>query len=336
MNDYELASSWIKSADNIVVVPHYNADGDAVGSSLGMYLLLQNIGKNVKVVYPNDFPSFLKWMKGADEIIIAEKDIQIAELTIAGADLIIMTDFNSLGRIDLLGNPVSKSKARKIVIDHHPNPDDFADLLFSDTSVSSAAELVFQFIGKVGLKHAVDKFVAECIFTGIMTDTGSFSFNSSRPETYQIVSELLGFGINKDEIYSQVFDNYSENRFRLLGYCLNNKMNVLPAFSTGYISISKKELEQFNFEPGDTEGFVNYPLSIKGIVFSAIFIEKEDHIKISFRSKGDFAVNDFARNYFNGGGHHNASAGKSELGMEETIIKFHELLMKHSDSLSKK
>ena len=334
MDKYKVSSQWIDNSERIVIIPHHNADGDAIGSSLGLYNLLLNMGKMPIVVCPNDFPDSLKWMNGADNVLIAQKNMQKAKSIIDGADLILMTDFNGLGRIDNLKDIVAKASAKKIVIDHHPNPEDFADILFSDVTVSSASELVYRFINKTGCKKYVNKAVAECIFVGIMTDTGSFSFNSSNPETFITVSELLEYDINKDDIYNQVFDNYSEHRLRLLGYCMNEKLVVFPEYKAGFISITKEELVRFEFEIGDTEGFVNYPLSIKGIIFSAIFIEKDNHIKTSFRSKGNFSVNDFSRNHFNGGGHINAAGGRCNLNMEETLNRFVKLLPDYSDKLN--
>jgi len=242
-------------------------------------------------------------------------------------------DFNDLKRVKELNEAHQAAKAYKVLIDHHPDPDVAVDCMISDTSVSSTAELVYRFIIDAGMKAHINRDVASCIFTGIMTDTGCFSFNSSNRNTWETVAALLDYGIEKDRIYSQVYDNFSANRMRMLGFCLNKNMEVLPDYRTGFIWLSRKDLDTFKFEPGDTEGFVNYPLSIRGIRFSALFIEKEDHVRVSLRSKGGFAVNTFSRNHFNGGGHLNASGGESFLSLLDTISRFKELLPQYLDQL---
>jgi bifunctional oligoribonuclease and PAP phosphatase NrnA len=221
---------------------------------------------------------------------------------------------------------ITRSGAFRILIDHHPNPSDFADIIISDTLASSTAELVLRFIELAGEPGLIDNVIATCLYAGIMSDTGSFNYNSSQPETYRVLAELLKRGIDKDFIYSMVYDNYSENRMRLLGYCLLEKMVVLPEHKTAYISLSLKEKKQYNYLRGDAEGFVNYPLSIRGIVFVAFFMENDDHVKLSFRSKGGFDTNKFAQENFDGGGHINASGGESKLSLPEAINKFVSLL----------
>lgn len=220
------------------------------------------------------------------------------------------------------------------MIDHHPDPTHFAEITISDTLYSSTAEMIFHVIESLGDEHLMNKEIAECIYCGIMTDTGSFNYNSSNPYTYSVVSKLIGLGINKDKIYWNVYDNFSVDRMRLLGYCLYQKMQVFPEYRSAFISLTKKDIQEFKFSPGDTEGFVNYPLSIKGIRFTGIFIEHDKHIKISFRSKGNFAVNKFAEDHFNGGGHINASGGYSYLSFEETLNKFKELLPQYKTELN--
>lgn len=328
------AAAFIKDARNIVLIPHHNADGDAVGSSVGLVNLLGNCDKKVKVVCPNRYPDFLMWMKGSKEVVFADEKYKVAQELIASSDLIIMTDFNGLDRIDSLKDLVGQSTAKKILIDHHPYPENIADIMFSDTTVSSTAELVYEFVLGTELQHCMDKAVAECLYAGILTDTGSFSFNSSNPRTFVIVAELLSYGVNKNQIFADIFDNFSNNRFRLLGHALKDKMVILPEYNTGYISLTAKELDSFNFVPGDIEGFVNYPLSIKGIVFSAIFVEKVNNTKISFRSKGNFPANKVMSTHFVGGGHMNAAGGKSRLNLNDTIEKFVKLLPEFKSQLN--
>ncbi|NJK87557.1 MAG: hypothetical protein HC906_17845 [Bacteroidales bacterium] len=229
---------------------------------------------------------------------------------------------------------MKESKAYKILIDHHPNPEDFCDFMYSDTSVSSTAELLYYFLLEVGYLNFLDVHSATCIFAGIMTDTGCFSYNSSNPDTYMVVQKMLGYGIEKDSIYYNVYDNFSANRMRLLGYILNEKMEVFPEFNTVLLSLTREEQKKYSFQPGDSEGFVNYPLSIKGIRFSAFFIEKEDHVKLSLRSKGNFSVNEFAGKHFNGGGHHNASGGEVNVSITDALQLFRDLLPKYKNELN--
>lgn len=326
---------YLDDSSNIVVVTHTNPDGDAIGSSLALYHFLSGMGKNCDVICPDNFPSFLAWMKGAGEITIVENDLKKSISLIDKSDLLINVDFNDLNRTVQLEDKIRQANIPKVLIDHHPHPQNFADLIISDVTKSSAAELIYQVIEESGNVQYINETVAECLFVGIMTDTGSFSYNSSKPYTYYAVSKLLQYKINKDEIFSQVYDSFSFERMRLLGYCLNEKMKVLPDDHTAYISITQEELKRYNYKIGDTEGFVNYPLSITGVQFTALFIEKEDEIKISFRSKGDFPANLFSRDNFNGGGHMNAAGGYSKLTLEETIGRFVDVLKKYKHYFAK-
>jgi bifunctional oligoribonuclease and PAP phosphatase NrnA len=318
----------------IAIMIHVNPDGDALGSSLGLLRLLEKLGHACSVISPNDYPEFLKWMPGTERVIIMESSPALAVETLQNADIIFAVDFNDLSRVKKLNEVVAASPAFKVLIDHHPNPDIMADCMLSDITSSSTAELVYRFIKEAGQSSRIDKDTASCLFVGIMTDTGCFSYNSSNRKTWEVVAELLDFGIEKDRLYYLTYDNYSADRLRLLGFSLNEKMEVFPEYRTGLIWLTRQDLFRYNFAVGDTEGFVNYPLSIRGIRFSALFIEKKDHVRISFRSKGNFAVNDFSRKYFNGGGHANASGGESYLSMEETVKRFKELLPGYKDQLA--
>ena len=310
----------------IVITTHVNPDGDAIGSSLGLceFLKLCNF-KNVTVISPNDYATFLKWMPGTDSIIIAENEFSNAEKIIQEAELIFCLDFNDINRTDNLKKPLYNSTAKTILIDHHPQPADSFDIAFSYINTSSTAEIIFKFIQAINYDN-LNKNIAACLFTGIMTDTGSFSYNCNNPETFHICSELIKTGINADNIHRLVYDTYSLNRMKLLGYCLNEKLTVLPEQQTAYIALTKEELETYNHHEGDTEGVVNYALSIRNIDLAALFIEKQDHVKLSLRSIGNIDVNDFARKYFNGGGHMNAAGGKYYKDISKTIEYFKSVL----------
>lgn len=316
----------IEQANYIVITTHKSPDGDAIGSSLGLYHFLKNKGKKVVVIVPDAFPDFLKWMSLSEEIVYFDKDREIALNHIDNSDLIFSLDYNALGRIGELGEVIGDSKASKIVIDHHQNPQEFANHYYVDTNCCSTAQLVYEFIDQLGELDSLTKDISECLYCGIMTDTGSFRFPSTTAKTHQIIAHFLELGANGSKIHEKVYDTYSEKRLRLLGYALTEKMKVFPEYNAAYISLSQKELKEFNFQKGDTEGLVNYPLSINGIKFSALITEKEQDISMSFRSKDDVFVNEFANTHFQGGGHIYAAGGKSDLSLEDTIAKFEELL----------
>lgn len=317
----------------IAILTHLNPDGDTLGSSLGLLMLFKKMNHFCNVISPNDYPDFLKWMPGNDDITILKHSHHKALSILNSAELIFSVDFNEMRRLHDLKDAFESSAAFKLLIDHHPDPVMKVDCMLSDPSASSTAELVFRFIKENGYQNLMDKEIASCLFTGIMTDTGCFSYNSSNRKTWETVAELLDCGIDKDEIYSLTYDNYSEQRMRLLGFCLNDKMEIFPEYKTGFIALSKEEIARYHFEVGDSEGFVNYPLSIKGIKFSALFLEKDDHIKISFRSKGNFPVNDFSRDNFHGGGHLNASGGEDYRSLAESVQHFKELLPLYKEKL---
>lgn len=310
---------WVDQSERPVVMTHLNPDGDAIGSLLGLYLYLKNSGKKVHGMTPNNFPAFLMWLPSAGEIMRYQGHEKRARQILKEADLLIMVDFNDPKRLGRLGREVIVSSARKAIIDHHPDPALDAGLVAVQEDVSSAAELVFSFIEQTGGKKAITPQIAECIYTGIMTDTGCFSFNSSRPETFRTVARLLETGIDKDRIFDRVYNNFSVRRMQLLGYALHRKMKVMPKYHSAYVVLSLAEQLEFGFITGDSEGFVNYPLSVRGVIFSVLVMEKADHVKLSFRSKGKFNVNEFARKYFSGGGHVNAAGGESNESLEKTV-----------------
>lgn len=324
----------VKKANKILIIGHENPDGDAVGSVLGLCHVLKKMSKNAVAVFPNRAPDFLMWMPSYNESMFYNKDNKKVEELFNEAELIFCLDFNERRRVGSMENLLSENKSVKILIDHHPYPDAFFDIMISEESVSSTAELVYSVIESCGWKEFLSKEAAECLFTGIMTDTISFTVNSSHPRTFEITAQLLKYDLDKEKIYQRVFHSFTESRIKMLGFALHKKMKILHHYATGYIWLSKEELKQFCFQKGDTEGFVNYPLSIKGIKFAALFLEKENFIKISFRSTGNIPVNEIMSKHYRGGGHKNAAGGEEkELTLEETIQKFESILPLYKDVL---
>ena len=323
----------IENAQKIVLVTHLSPDGDAMGSSLGLYHYLQDMGKEVRVVVPNAFPYFLKWMNGAKDVVINTYIPTVAEALIKNADLIFCLDFNTLKRIGALGELVEQSDAKKILIDHHLDPDEDFDVVISYPKISSTCEIVFRLMVQLGGFDRITSTVAECIYTGMMTDTGGFTYNSNDPEIFEIISMLLKKGVDRDHIYREVFNNYTDQRFRLLGFTLSQRMKLYPERKASLMYLSLEDQKQFNLTKGDTEGFVNYPLSIKGVLFSVFIREDEELTKVSLRSQGDFPCNKFAADFFNGGGHLNASGGEFYGNIEDAILLFEEGLEKYAELL---
>jgi phosphoesterase RecJ-like protein len=320
---------------NIVIIPHKNPDGDAVGASLGLYHFLKGQKHHVNVIAPNDYPDFLKWMPSEALVLKYDNETEKGNTLIENADLIFTLDFNALNRIGALEMPVTNSKAIKIMIDHHQEPDNYAKFIYSDVSMSSTCEMIYNFLDMLGEVNQIDANIATCLYTGIMTDTGSFKFSCTTTKTHKIIGTLIEKGANNTQIHNNIYDTYSYNQLQLLGCALKN-LRVLPEYNTAYITLSQEELNTFNFKKGDTEGFVNYGLALKGIVFSIIFIEnnQEGIVKISLRSKGDFSVNEFAKTHFEGGGHINAAGGKSTLSLVQTVEKFISILPNYKNVLN--
>ncbi|MDR2809389.1 MAG: bifunctional oligoribonuclease/PAP phosphatase NrnA [Tannerellaceae bacterium] len=305
------AKKYIEKGNSFVIIAHVAPDGDALGASLGLFHYLNTCGKDkVTVVAPNCFPAYYRWMPGAKDMVIHERYPDFAEQLILEAEVIFCLDFNEPKRAGKLSETLTAAKGRKIMIDHHLHPANFCRVIMSYPEISSTSELIFRFICRMGMYDAISKPAAECIYTGMMTDTGAFTYNSNKPEIYTIIAELLKKGIDKDLIYRKVYQVYSESRLRLMGYVLNEKMKVYPQQHTALITLSQEELKRFQYTTGDTEGFVNLPLSIDGIEFSAFIREDPDCVKVSLRSVGDFPCNEFASRYFGGGGHKNASGGE--------------------------
>ncbi|MBS3993732.1 MAG: bifunctional oligoribonuclease/PAP phosphatase NrnA [Bacteroidetes bacterium] len=334
--EYKSLKNYLASPKKIVIVPHRNPDGDAIGASLAMQHYLHKKNHQVTVVSPNELPGFLTWMPAAKNILKFDKQNRQSKKAINEAELIFLLDFNTLSRV---GDDMEKSlltyNGDFVMIDHHLQPDTIAKYMFSDSSYSATCEMIYEFIYNLGDNQLIDKTIATCIYTGIMTDTGNFRFPATQPRTHKIVAELMEREADNAYIYNKVFDSNTYQNLQLLGHALS-QLHVLPKASTAYFVLSKNELKAFDYQKGDTEGIVNYGLSIKGITLAAIFIEDEDQgiVKISFRSKGTFSVNEFARNHFNGGGHQNAAGARSTDSLEFTVQKFIKLVSKYRKEIN--
>ena len=324
----------LSSSKKIAIIPHKNPDGDAIGSTLALWHYLINCGHTASIVSPNDYPKFLKWMPGADKILNFEKENMQAKSCIQNADIVFTLDFNHLGRVGHMSETLESSSATFVMVDHHQEPSDYAKIMYSDVSMSSTCEMIYVLIKKLGDENSITSEMANCIYTGIMTDTGSFKFAATTSNTHRVIADLMDKGAKGTEIHHRIYDTNSPSRLHLLGCALKN-MVILQEYQTAYITLSQEELDKYNYQKGDTEGFVNYGLTLDGIRFAVIFIEnKEEGIfKISFRSVGDFSVNDFARKHFHGGGHTNAAGGKSDYSIEETITYFTSLLPLYKNQL---
>lgn len=327
--DIQAIQLLLATPKKIAIIPHRSPDGDAMGSTLGLYHFLLKNNHHPVVVSPNEFPEFLAWIPGSETVKIFEKDKKKCTKILEEAELIFTLDFNALHRVGEMEKVLEKLTVPFVMIDHHQSPDDYATVTYSDTAFGSTCEMLYHFISFLGKKSDIDKTIGTCIYTGILTDSGSFRFPKTTGTTHRIIADLIDLGVENSEIPALLYDNSSYGRLQLLGRALQN-MKVLTEHKTAYTTLTQEELDLFDHIKGDTEGIVNYGLSIKGIVFTAIFIEnaEEKIIKISFRSQGDFDVNSFAREYFNGGGHRNAAGGKSEVTMEETVKKFEDLVSK--------
>jgi phosphoesterase RecJ-like protein len=335
--DFQNLKQILSKPKKISIVTHRNPDGDAYGSSLAMYLYLLKLDHNVNIISPNNCPEFLKWLPEEDKIVIFENDSKTGTKIIQNSEIIFTLDFNALHRVgDQMQKALEKVNPMFVMIDHHQEPDDYAKFTYVDPEISSTSQMIYQFLEKMDHLKFIDSDIATCLYTGILTDTGSFRFASTTSETHRIVAQLLDRGANNSEIYNQIHDVNTFDRMQLLSMALQN-MKVIEKYHTAYITLSQNELNKFSFKKGDTEGFVNYALSLRDIFFAAIFIEDRKHgiIKISFRSVGDFSVNEFSRIHFNGGGHNNAAGGRSTLPLENTISKFLDTLPLYKNQLIK-
>ena len=326
--------SFLEKPKSIVIIGHRNPDGDAMGSTLALKKYLDKKGHDATVVVPNEYPEFLHWLPGSDTTFRFDWQNTQSKKVINKSDIIFLLDFNALHRVGTdMQNSLEKYPNDFAMIDHHQQPDD-VKYMYSDVTICSTSQMVYQFIEMNSDLDLIDADIATCLYTGIMTDTGSFRFRSTTSNTHIIIADLIDKGAENDKIHNNVYDANSYNRLLLLGQALSN-LQILPSYKTAFITLTSVEKKQFNFQKGDTEGIVNYALSLKGIIFAAIFIEDNEQgiIKISFRSKGSFSVNQFSRNHFSGGGHDNAAGGKSSLSMEKTITKFSGLLPQYKKEL---
>jgi phosphoesterase RecJ-like protein len=326
--------SLLATPQHIVITTHHKPDGDAMGSSLGLYAYLIQKGHHVKVITPTDYPYFLHWLPNNSDVIIYTEHKEESEKLVSEASLIFCLDFNTLSRINELGEVIRASDAYKIMIDHHLEPEDFDDYRHWNINACAAAQLVFDFIvNELEDSESMNKDIATCLYTGIMTDSGSFRFQSANAEVYRIGADLIDLGAEHWRIHQLVYDNATENRLRFLGHCLTNKLEVIREFNTAIITVTAEELKHFQIVTGDTEGIVNYALSINGIKLAAFIIERSDKVKLSLRSTGDFSANEICKKYFSGGGHRNAAGGVSEESLEETVIKFKAILSEYKTQL---
>jgi len=335
MQDIKLFKERLSLPQKIVITTHHKPDADALGSSLGLANYLKKKNHQVSVVTPSDYPSFLHWMKGNEEVINFEEKEQQGKVVglISEADMIICVDFSSLSRIHELGDMVKASKAFVVNIDHHQDPEDFADFVYWTTSAAATCELVYDLIVQMDDKHLIDKDIADCLYSGIMTDTGGFRHPNTTKNVHLVTAELIALGADNSKISRLIYDTNSINRLKFIGFALTRRLVILQELQTAYFAISKKDLKKYDSQTGDTEGLVNYALSLDGIKLAALFTERKDGVKISFRTAEDVAINKFAAQYFDGGGHKNASGGKSTLSLAETTEKFEKLVKENKQTL---
>lgn len=321
----EEIKNLLAKPQRVVITNHINPDGDAMGSALALSIFLKSIGHKVQVIIPNEGPSFLNWLPESNQVLVFNENPEKATEHIKEADLLFSLDYNTPSRAGEMGDLFAEAKAVKILIDHHQEPDSFPDYTFSDTSKGSTCQMIYEWIRDLGFESSINLEMAQNIYTGILTDSGSFRFSSTTPDTHRIVANLLELGVKPDQVYQNIFDTATISRYKLLGILLD-KMEIIPQKNTAIMNLSLSDMNQWNAQKGDTEGFVNYGLGVNGVVLAAFFKEDEGKIKISFRSKGDVDVNKLAREHFNGGGHKNAAGGMSTLSLEETIQKFKSII----------
>lgn len=327
MQNIDLLKSKLSQPSKIVITTHVKPDADALGSSLGMANYLIKKGHTVEVITPSEYPKFLHWMKGNDEVkIFDSENPQPTVDAMNGADIIMTLDFSVLSRINEMGEIVREAKAFKVNIDHHLEPEDFADFTLWNTGAAATCELCYELIVALGDEKEIDPAIADCLYAGIMTDTGGFRHPNTTQNVHEVVAKLIGHGANNSRVSKQVYDQNSENRLRFLGYALSQNLKVLRDYRVAYFALSEKELSAYNSQTGDTEGLVNYALSIEGITLAVLFKESDGGVKMSFRSVGEFPANEIASKYFNGGGHRNAAGGRIDGSLDQTLEKFLEII----------
>ncbi|PCE64852.1 DHH family phosphoesterase [Sediminicola luteus] len=333
--DIASLSELLADPKKILIIPHKNPDGDAMGSTLALCHYLRGQGHKARVMAPNEYPKFLKWLPGNDQVLVYDRNPEAGNRYIREAAVIFTLDFNDLDRAHTMSPMLKEATGTFVMVDHHEEPKDYAQITFSDPKKGSTCEMVYDLICALGGQARITSDMAQCLYTGIMTDSGSFRFPSTTGTTHRIVADLIDRGADNSAIHQRIYDTNNPSRLQLLGKALNN-MVILPEFRTAYITLSQEELDSANYKKGDTEGFVNYGLSLKNIIFAVIFIEntEEGIIKISFRSQGDFEVNQFSKHHFSGGGHMNAAGGRSSASLEDTVSRFLDLLPQYQDKLN--
>jgi phosphoesterase RecJ-like protein len=338
MENIHILKNLLGSPRKIAIVTHFKPDADALGSSLGLAGFLRNKNHQVDVISPSDYPDFLTWMPGSSSVIAVSKHspqtLESAKAAFHQADIIFCLDFSSLGRIHELAEDVKKSEAKKVLIDHHLEPENFADFILWDVSAASTAQLILRLIHLMDEKEFIDANIANCLYAGLMTDTGGFRHNNTTRKEFQIAEELVAHGANPSEVARLIYDTNTVGRLRLMGFVLSEKLTVLPEYNTAFMTLAEHELKRFEVQTGDTEGLVNYGLSIKNVRLSVLMYDRKEEIKISFRSLGDFSVNELARKHFDGGGHKNASGGSSKLSLEDTLNRFLSVLPEYKEKLT--
>lgn len=334
MENIAAFKEFLREPRKVVIVTHFKPDADALGSSLGLAGYLRKKGHGVTVITPSDYPDFLAWMPGNSEVVVFQKERpQNAAALIKQSDVVFCLDFSSLKRINDLGQMVEQASAKKVLIDHHLEPEKFAEFEQWDEKAASTAELVYKLIVQLQDEKLVDASIANCLYAGMMTDTGGFRHPNTTREVFEIAAALVGHGADPSKVSKLIYDTNTIERLKLMGYVLSEKLVVLPQYRTAYITLSTEDLKKFGSQTGDTEGLVNYGLSIKGIKLSVMISDRKENIKLSFRSLGDFSVNEFARKHFEGGGHKNAAGGQTNLTIDETLKKFLELLPQYKEQL---
>jgi len=334
MQEVQQVYALLKQAKKIIITTHQKPDGDAMGAALGLYHFLHKLGHEVKVISPTNWASFLNWMPGCDLVLDYETKKEESEKFICAANILFCLDFNIMHRTKRMEQILTEIKCTKVLIDHHQQPQEEAfDYGVSDVSKSSTCEMVYDFIAESPFKNLLDKDIATCLFAGIVTDTGSFRFSSATANVHRVVAELKEFGIDHTAIFENIYDNFSESRLRFIGNALLNRLEVLYEYNTALMAISKRDLVKYEIKTGDTEGLVNYLLTIEGIKLGALLIDRVEERKWSFRSKGNFDVNVFARNHFEGGGHKNAAGGRSSESLEQNVKNFKEILKQYEQQL---
>lgn len=325
----------LSSPKNIVITTHHKPDADALGSSLGLAAFLRKKGHKVTVISPSDYPAFLHWMQDNSDVIIFDNGNEDKSAKIIdSADMVFCLDFSCLRRINGLGELVRLAKATKVLIDHHLEPEHFADFEFWDINAAATAEIVFELIVKMGERHLIDPDIAESFYAGIMTDTGSFKHSNTTSKVLRIAADLIDLGADNTKVSKLIYDTNSIERMKFIGFALSERLTILEKYKTAYFAISAEDLENFKSQTGDTEGLVNFALSIKDIVIAAVIIDRKEEIRLSFRSIGDFPVNEIAKQFFEGGGHRNAAGGKSDSTLEETVKKFERILPQYKEKLN--